>query len=181
MNNEVHSGLNGTGTEENINSAFNGEARSHMKYLLYSDAAIRNGDPVLAGLLMNFAENEKQHAEIWLEYLGELGNEQKNIEAMLSAEQYETDVMYPEFAKTAREEGFSEIADKMMMTAEAEKNHARLLNEYLTRLKNGTRYAGDEDTEWLCTNCGYLYKGADLPERCPLCSYTRPYFARFED
>lgn len=181
MNNEVHSGLNGTNTEENINAAFNGEARSHMKYLLYSDAARRSGDPVLAKLMMDFAENEKEHAEIWLEYMGELSDNQNNIETILSGEEYESDVMYPEFARMAREEGFNEIADKMMMTAQAEKNHGRMLNTYLNSLKNGTRYTGEDDTEWVCTNCGYTTTGASLPERCPLCSYTRSYFVKLED
>lgn len=178
MNNEVHSALSGTATEENLNSAFGGEARSHMRYMLYADAARRSGDPVLARMLEDFAENEKEHAEIWLEYLGELGNNMNNITQIIASEDYENSVMYPEYADDAENEGFAEIADKMRMAANAEGSHSRMLGSYLASLKNGSRYSGDEDTEWHCTNCNYTLEGAVLPDRCPLCGHPKAYFVK---
>lgn len=178
MNNQVHSAIGGTATEENLQNAFGGEARSHMKYMLYADAARRNGDPVLAGLLENFADNEKEHAEIWLEYLGELGDNMSNITQLIASEDYENSVMYPEYADDAEKEGFMEIADKMRMAANAEGGHSRMLGSYLASLRNGSRYNGDEDTKWLCTNCGYIHEGSTPPERCPLCGYPRAYFVK---
>ncbi len=178
MNNEVHSGINGTRTEQNLTDAFNSESRSHMKYTLYSDAARRSGDPVLANMLRDMADNEKEHAEIWMEYLGELYGDKDNIQGMLAKEQYESDVMYPEYADTARSEGFMEIADKMRMASEAEKNHASMLESYLTSLENGTRYSDSEEAVWSCTNCGYSHIGKAPAERCPLCSHPKTYFKK---
>ena len=181
MNNEVHSGINGTQTEQNLNNAFAGEARSHMRYRLYADAAKRNGDVMLSKLLSEVAENEKEHAELWMEYMGELEADEKNLENLISGERYENTVLYPEYAKIADEEGFYEIADKMRMAANAEKHHEKTLQEYLTQMQNGTRYTGNENTEWVCTNCGYTYEGAQPPERCPLCSHPRNYFTKITD
>lgn len=178
MNNEVHSALGGTVTEENLQNAFGGESRSHMKYMLYADAARRGGDPVLADMLEDFADNEKEHAEIWLEYLGEGGNDMSNIMQLIASEDYENSVMYPEYADDAEKEGFMEIADKMRMTANAEGGHSRMLGSYLASLRNGTRYNGDENTKWVCTNCNYSYEGSAAPERCPLCGYPRAYFVK---
>ncbi len=178
MNNEVHSALSGTRTEQNLTDAFGSEARSHMKYTLYSDAARRSGDPVLANMLRSIADNEKEHAEIWMEYLGELNGDGTNTESMLAGEEYESDVMYPELADMAENEGFMEIADKMRMTAEAEKNHADMLSNYLESLRQGTRYSGNEASVWSCTNCGYTHIGQTPPERCPLCSHPKAYYAK---
>lgn len=178
MNNEVHSALGGTKTEQNLIDAFGGEARSHMKYVLYADAARRSGDPVLAAMLNEIAGNEKEHAEIWMEYLGELYDNEKNVEGMLAGEEYEADVTYPEYAKSAMGEGFMEIADKMNMVGEVESTHAKMLKNYLDSVKNGTRYVGDPDTVWMCTNCGYMHSGKAAPDRCPLCGHPRAYFMR---
>ena len=178
MNNQVHSALGGTATEENLTNAFGGEARSHMKYMLYSDAARRSGDPILAKMLADFADNEKEHAEIWLEYLGELGNNAKNVTGLIASEDYESAIMYPEYADVAEKEGFREIADKMRMAATAESGHSKILGEYLASQKNGTRFKGDADTTWVCTNCGYSLEGSTPPERCPLCGYPRNYFIK---
>ena len=178
MNNEVHSAISGTKTEQNLNDVFGGEARSHMKYMLYADAARRSGDPVLANMLEAIAGNEKEHAELWLEYLGELDGNEKNIEAMLAGEQYEADILYPEYSREAEKEGFMEIAHKMKMVGEVENNHKEMLDSYLEEMKNGTRYTGDNDTRWMCTNCGYTHTGKNAPERCPLCGHPRAYFIK---
>lgn len=180
MNNHVHSALSGTNTHKNLTDAFGGEARSAMRYRLFSKAAADRGDAALAKLLGEIAENEAQHAELWMQYLGEMGDNAANLESALASEEYETEVMYPEFAATAKNEGFSEIADKFGFAADAEGNHAKMLSEYLEKLRNGTLYSSDTPVGWLCTNCGYIHNGTEAPERCPLCSYPVGYFTREE-
>ena len=178
MNNQVHSALSGTETHKNLTDAFGGEARSAVRYRVFANAARENGDAVLAQMLENIAKNETEHAELWLRYLGEIGNTVENLESLTASEEYENGVMYPEYAKKAYEEGFSEIAEKMNMAANAEAGHMKLLKEYAEKLRTGSLYTGDDGTEWLCTNCGYIHTGAEAPERCPLCSYPRSYYIK---
>ena len=178
MNNQVHSALSGTQTHKNLTDAFAGEARSAARYRIFANTAKENGDAVLAQMLENIAKNETEHAELWMRYLGEIGNTVDNLDNLTASEEYETGVMYPEYAKTAAEEGFSEIAEKMNMAAKAESGHMKLLKDYAEKMRNGSLYSGDEDTEWLCTNCGYTHTGAQAPERCPLCSYPGSYYVQ---
>lgn len=178
MNNRVHSALSGTQTHKNLTDAFGGEARSAMRYLIFANAAAQNGDPILADLLDNIARNETEHAELWMQYLGEIGNNIDNLESLIASEEYETNIMYPEYAKTAKDEGFSEIAEKMKNAANAESGHLKLLGKYLEEMKDGSLYSGDDDTEWQCRNCGYTHTGNSAPERCPLCSYPQNRFSK---
>ncbi len=179
MNSQVHSALSGTKTHTNLTDAFGSEARSAMRYRIFSKLARENGDPVLSEILKRISDNEAEHAELWMEYLGETENEGGNLESQLASEDYEANVMYPEYSDTAMEEGFSEIAEKLMYAANAEKGHINLIKEYLENMRNGTLYTSDsDDTEWVCTNCGYTHTGRTAPERCPLCSHTERYFVK---
>lgn len=176
MNNQVHSALAGTQTHKNLTDAFGGESRSSMRYRIFANAARENGDPVLADMLEKISGHETEHAELWMRYLGEIGNNIQNLENLIASEEYETEVMYPEYANTASEEGFSEISQKMLGAANAEKGHMKMLSEYLESLKNNTRYESDEEVDWGCNNCGYSVTAHDAPDRCPLCGYPRSYF-----
>lgn len=178
MNHQVHSGLAGTQTEENLTQAFGGEARSGMRYRLYADAARRHGDPVLGGLFDRLAENEKEHAGIFMEYLDEIDGNRRNLQYAISGEDYENSVSYPEFAAVAESEGFHEIAEKFRLTAETEGEHKEELEAYLASLEDGSRFEGTEETTWICTNCGYPHTGKEPPERCPLCGHPRGYFEK---
>lgn len=178
MNNQVHSALSGTQTEQNLSEAFENKAKSHMKTLLFSEEAERNEDPVTANILREISQNEKQHAELWMGYSGELGHDVENLEALLAAKEYSANVSYPEYAAVADEEGFSEIAEKMRCAANAEAGHAQKLEEHIANIKNGTRFDSDEDSVWHCTNCGYNHVGSTAPERCPLCSHSRNYYVK---
>lgn len=178
MNNNVHSALAGTRTHENLTDAFGSEARSAMRYLIFANAAHEEGDHGLARIFERLSENEAEHAELWLRYLGEVDANMQNLESVLASEEYEKDVMYPEFARIAKEEGFSEIAEKLELAANAEGNHHKVLSEYLEGLRDGSLYDADNETEWECTNCGYMHTGKSVPDRCPLCSAARSMFVR---
>ena len=89
--------------------------------------------------------------------------------------------MYPEFARIAQEEGFDEIARKFGMIGTIEKNHKDILKNTLTELSDGTLYGkAPENARWFCTNCGYIAEGPDAPDRCPVCSYGKGYFLRYD-
>jgi rubrerythrin len=84
--------------------------------------------------------------------------------------------MYPEFAKTAREEGFDEIADVFEAIAVAEKHHEKRYNDLRANIEAGRTFKRDSTVVWRCRNCGYLHKGPEAPEKCPACAHPRAHF-----
>lgn len=178
MEQQTQSALAGTKTEQNLRDAARGEALAHTKYLLFSHIAANDGQEVLSRMFGQFADNEKEHAELWLGYLNELGSNEENLENALSGERFENTTFYPEAARVAEEEGFEELADKFRMTADVEGHHASAYGKMLDALRDGDLYEGDAETEWLCLNCGFRTKGNMPPEQCPLCSYPRGFFTK---
>ncbi len=125
--------LNDTKTHENLKAAFAGESQANRRYLYFAKQADVEGQPDIAGLFRDTAEGETGHAHGHLEYLrqvgdpatGEpIGDSEKNLKAAIVGETYEYTKMYPGFAKTAREEGFEDIAEWFETLARAEKSHA---------------------------------------------------------
>lgn len=173
--------LTGTKTERNLMTAAAGEAQSQTKYSLYSGAAYEEGLATVGDTLWDLAHQEREHAEIWYDYLDKIGDTEQNLQAAITGETYESQSMYPEFAKVAEEEGFDEIAQKFRMVGTIEANHRDILKNTLSELKDGTLYGkAPENARWFCTNCGYIHEGSDAPERCPVCSYGRGYFIRYD-
>ena len=125
--------LKGSKTEENLKAAFAGESQANRRYLYFAQKADVEGYPDAAALFRSVAEGETGHAHGHLEYLAEvgdpatgepIGNTALNLKASIAGETYEYTQMYPGFAKTARDEGFDEIADWFETLARAEKSHA---------------------------------------------------------
>jgi rubrerythrin len=125
--------LSGTKTHENLKHAFAGESQANRRYLYFAKNADVEGQPDIAGLFRDTAEGETGHAHGHLDYLkqvgdpatGEpIGDTRKNLKAAIAGETYEYTEMYPSFAKTARDEGFDEIAEWFETLARAEKSHA---------------------------------------------------------
>ena len=135
--------LNGTKTHTNLKEAFAGESQANRRYLYFAKVADVEGHPDLAGLFRDTAEGETGHAHGHLDYLkkvgdpamGEpIGNTSLNLKASIAGETYEYTQMYPGFAKTAREEGFEEIAEWFETLARAEKSHANRFSKLLATL-----------------------------------------------
>jgi rubrerythrin len=131
--NEVMSKLKGTKTHENLKAAFAGESQANRRYLYFAKQADIEGYPDVAGLFRDTAEGETGHAHGHLDYLkpvgdpatGEpIGDTALNLKAAIAGETHEYTDMYPGMAKTARQEGFTEIADWFETLAKAEKSHA---------------------------------------------------------
>jgi rubrerythrin len=125
--------LNGSKTHTNLKEAFAGESQANRRYLYFAKVADVEGQPDIAGLFRDTAEGETGHAHGHLDYLkrvgdpatGEpIGNTALNLKASIAGETYEYTTMYPGFAKTAREEGFEEIAEWFETLARAERSHA---------------------------------------------------------
>ena len=125
--------LNGTKTHQNLKDAFAGESQANRRYLYFAKVADVEGYPDVAGLFKDTADGETGHAHGHLDYLKQIGdpatglpigNTLKNLKAAQAGETHEYETMYPGFAKTAREEGFDDIAEWFETLAKAEKSHA---------------------------------------------------------
>ena len=136
--------LKDTKTHENLVEAFKGESMANRRYMYFAKKADVEGQPDIAGLFRDTAEGETGHAHGHLDYLksvgdpatGEpIGDTATNLKSAIAGETYEYTQMYPGFAKTAREEGFPEIADWFETLARAEKSHAGRFSKGLDSLK----------------------------------------------
>jgi rubrerythrin len=125
--------LNGTKTHQNLKDAFAGESQANRRYLYFAKQADIEGLPEIAGLFRDTAEGETGHAHGHLDYLKQvgdpatglpIGDTADNLKASVAGETHEYTDMYPGMAKTARDEGFKEIADWFETLAKAEKSHA---------------------------------------------------------
>jgi rubrerythrin len=125
--------LKGTKTHQNLKDAFAGESQANRRYLYFAKIADVEGHPDVAGLFRDTAEGETGHAHGHLDYLkvvGDpatdkpIGDTMKNLQSAVAGETHEYTDMYPGMAKTARTEGFNEIADWFETLAKAEKSHA---------------------------------------------------------
>ena len=121
-------------TEKNLEDAFADESRAQNSYLYYADAARKTGHHHIADFLIEISKNEGEHARTQFELLGRIKDTRANLEAVVRKERYEAAVMYPEFAKTAREEGFEEIAGSFERMSKVEARHEeiclRLLKQF---------------------------------------------------
>lgn len=176
--NNYKTGYTGTKSEQNLRSALQNEALGYTKYMLYADKAHKEGYHQVGRMFEDIANNEREHAELWLGYLNEMGTTEDNLDAAISGESYESTAFYPDAARIAREEGFMELADKFNRTAEVEEYHGNKFKNTLESMTDGSIYTGNPDTVWECTNCGYHTRGDAAPERCPLCSYPKGYFVK---
>ena len=135
--------LKGTKTEENLKSAFSSEAQANRRYLYFAQRADIEGFNDVAAVFRSTAEGETGHAHGHLEYIEEvgdpptgepIGDTRKNLKAAIASETYEYTDMYPGMAKTARDEGFDEIADWFETLARAERSHANRFQKALDEL-----------------------------------------------
>ncbi len=136
--------LKNSKTHENLKAAFAGESQANRRYLYFAKQADVEGRPDLAGLFRDTAEGETGHAHGHLEYLQEvgdpatgepIGDTEKNLKAAVAGETYEYTQMYPGFARQAREEGYTEIAEWFETLAKAEKAHAGRFAKGLQQVK----------------------------------------------
>lgn len=167
---------NGTQTEKNLEAAFAGESSARNKYTYFASVAKKEGYEQIAALFLKTADNEKEHAKLWLKELCGIGDTKANLEAAASGENFEWTSMYEGFAQTAEAEGFPELAVKFRAVAAIEKEHEQRYRALLENVKTGTVFAKSEEKVWECRNCGHISRGTNAPEVCPTCNHPQSYF-----
>ena len=166
----------GTQTEENLKAAFSGESEARNKYTYFASVAKKEGYEQISSLFLKTADNEKEHAKMWFKELNGIGNTKENLESAASGENYEWTDMYENFAKTAEEEGFPELAQKFRLVAAIEKHHEERYRALLHNIEMCEVFAKSEVKVWECRNCGHIVVGTNAPEICPTCNHPQSYF-----
>ena len=166
----------GTKTEKNLAEAFAGESQVRNKYTYFAAIAKNEGFDQLEELFLKTARNEQEHARIWFQELGHLGNTAANLLAAAEGENYEWTDMYDRFAREADEEGFANLAEKFRKVAAIEKSHEERYRKLLKNVEMQQVFEKGEETMWECRVCGHLVIGKKAPERCPVCGMSQCYF-----
>ena len=166
----------GTQTEKNLMEAFAGESQARNKYTYFSSVAKKEGYEQMAALFLKTAENEKEHAKMWFKELNGIGSTEENLKSAADGENYEWTDMYENFAKTAEEEGFPELAFKFRMVGAIEKHHEERYRALLKNIEMKEVFEKSEVKIWECRNCGHIIVGTKAPEMCPVCSHPKSYF-----
>lgn len=166
----------GTKTERNLEAAFAGESQARNKYTFFAAKAKEEGFEQIAQIFQTTADNEKEHAEIWFRELGGIGPTARDLEAAADGENFEWTNMYAEFAKTAEEEGFADLAAKFRLVAEIEKHHEERFRALLRNVEAQEVFKKSSVKVWECRNCGHIVTGMNAPETCPVCGKPQSYF-----
>jgi rubrerythrin len=181
--------LHGTQTEKNLLKAFAGEAQARNRYTYFASAARKAGFEQIANIFVETAENEREHAKVFFKYLeggdveitaaypaGVIGDTRANLEAAAAGEKLEWSELYAGFEKTARAEGFPEIATSFKEIAEVEEFHERRYRKLAANIDAGRVFKKPASVKWHCTNCGYVHEGPDAPAVCPACKHPQAYY-----
>ncbi len=171
----------GTQTEKNLEAAFAGESQARNKYTYFASVAKKEGYEQIAGLFLKTADNEKEHAKMWLKELNGIGHTAENLSAAADGENYEWTDMYENFAKTAEEEGFPELAAKFRLVGKVEKHHEERYRALLKNVETASVFEKSEVKVWECRNCGHIIVGTKAPEICPTCNHPQSYFEVHEE
>ena len=170
--------LKGSRTEQNLQAAFAGESQARNKYTYYASKARKEGYVQIADLFEETANNEKEHAKIWFKLLhdGEVPTTSVNLLDAAEGENYEWTDMYAEFARVAKEEGFTKIAFLFEKVGEIEKHHEERYRKLLANVEGDLVFSREGDTVWQCANCGHIVIGKKAPAKCPVCDHPQAYF-----
>jgi rubrerythrin len=181
--------IKGTKTEKNLLTAFAGESQARNRYTFFASQARKEGYEQIANIFTETAGNEKEHAEIFFKYLeggdveiqaaypaGIIGDTLTNLKAAADGEKMEWTEIYAAFEKTAREEGFNEIAISFKEIAEVEEFHEGRYRKLAVDVSNGEVFKKKAAVKWHCTNCGYIHEGTEAPGVCPACKHPQAYY-----
>lgn len=166
----------GTQTEKNLEAAFAGESQARNKYTYFASVAKKQGFEQIAELFLKTADNEKEHAKLWFKELNGIGDTAENLAHAAEGENYEWTDMYESFAKTAEEEGFTELAKKFRLVAAIEKRHEERYRALLHNVESQEVFKKSEVQVWECRNCGHIVIGENAPAACSVCNHPQSYF-----
>lgn len=186
--------IKGSQTEKNLLKAFAGESQARNRYTYFSSVARDEGYRQIAAIFETTATQEKEHAKRYFKFLeggmveitasypaGKIGTTAENLVAAAAGEYEEWSALYPGFADVAEAEGFKDVAAAFRMICNAEKHHEERYNALLKKVQDGTFFAKEQETKWLCRNCGYVHTGKKAPGKCPACLHATEHFEEFLD
>jgi rubrerythrin len=181
--------IKGTQTEKNLLTAFAGESQARNRYTYFAGQARKEGYDQIAFIFEETANQEKEHAKRFFSFLeggelsvawnfpaGVVGTTLDNLKAAADGENFEHTQMYPDYARIARDEGFSSVAQIFMAIAVAEKQHEKRYRDLAGNIETGRVFQRDTTSVWRCRNCGYLHQGAEAPDACPACAHPKAYY-----
>jgi rubrerythrin len=181
--------VKGTQTEKNLLKSFAGESQARNRYTFFASIARKEGYEQIANIFTETAGNEKEHAEIFFKYLeggdveitaaypaGIIGDTKANLEAAADGEKMEWSDIYADFEKTAKKEGFAEIATSFKEIAEVEEFHEKRYRKLAKNIATGEVFKKKASVKWHCTNCGYIHEGPEAPKECPACKHAQAYY-----
>ena len=181
--------VKGTQTEKNLLTAFAGESQARNRYTYFASQAKKDGYVQISAIFEETANQEKEHAKRLFKFLeggeaqvtasfpaGVIGTTLENLYEAAAGENYEHSTMYPEFAKTAMEEGFKNIAGVFLAIAVAEKQHEKRYKDLAANIEADRVFKRGEKVTWRCRNCGYLHEGDEAPDECPACAHAKAHF-----
>lgn len=189
-------GLKGTKTAENLMKSFAGESQVRARYNLYSSMAKKEGYVQISNIFMEIAEQEKEHAKRFYEFLKNDFEDEaieittaytvalhedtlSNLKKAAIGEKEEWIDLYLDFASIARVEGFEEIAVTFEEISEVERRHGARYSKLAKNIKENTVFKKHKPVLWKCLNCGYIYEGSEAPVSCPACAHPQGYFEVF--
>lgn len=181
-------------TKINLLRAFAGESQARNRYEFAAQQACSENLPVIEFVFKYTAKQEQAHAKVFYDFLKGMAGENIAIDGSYPIDIYDTtlkllraaqhnefeefDPVYPDFAKIAAQEGFTEIGAKFNRIARIEKEHGDRFGMFADLLEQGKLFVSDVEEEWLCLNCGYVHKSSEAPKACPVCSHKQGYFIR---
>jgi rubrerythrin len=176
-------------TARNLMLSFAGESQARNRYTFFSRRALEDGYVQIADIFRETADQECEHALRFFKFFnggeleitgsfpsGVIRDTYENLVAAADGERFEHTRLYPDFARTARDEGFERAAETWEAISVSERQHEKRYRELAANLKAGKTFARERETVWRCRNCGYLHVGAGAPEKCPACVMPRGYF-----
>ena len=181
--------IKGTRTEKNLLASFAGESQARNRYTYFASVAKKAGFEQIAGIFLETADNEKEHAKKFFKLLeggeleitasypaGVIGDTPENLKAAAEGENLEWTKLYKEAEETARKEGFEEVAIQFKEIAEVEEQHEKRYRKLLENINEGTVFKRDTVVKWKCRNCGYVHEGKEAPEECPACAHPQSFY-----
>ncbi len=183
-------------TKENLMRAFAGESQARNRYTFAAGVAIKQKQHMIADVFFYTANQEKEHANVFYNHLKQLAGEnihvdgsypvdlsENLIDLLKSAhhnEYEEFEDVYQNFAEVAKQEGFLKVAQDFLNIAKIEQTHGDRFQALATLLENNQLYVSETTCRYMCLNCGHIYEGTVVPEKCPVCDHDQGYFVRIE-
>jgi rubrerythrin len=182
--------IKGTKTEQNVLKSFAGESQARNRYTYFASAARKEGYEQVANIFTETAENEKEHAKVFFKYLegggdveitaaypaGVIKDTKTNLEEAASGEKLEWSVLYKDFAKIAKDEGFDEIERSFEQIAKVELFHESRYRKLIYNLSGQAVFKKKTPVKWHCINCGYVSEGVEAPRECPACKHPQAFY-----